>query len=261
MVETFKMPTSRLIYVFRINDPEHKGAVKIGEATYQGELWPNQLTHDCKELRQAAHARIKQYTQTAGIKYELVWATPSFFIEGNTFTHFNDKAVHQVLLNSGFKMRHFDISGKATEWFECDPPTVMKSIEAIKLGRKTLNPEDIAPAQQPIDFRPEQLTAIEMATKQFKKGNKMLWNAKMRFGKTLSALEVVRRMQFKRTLILTHRPVVNESWFDDFNKIFFDSGGRWIYGSKAAKIDFDEVEAFEKKSEPNSYVYFDSMQD
>lgn len=261
MVETFKMPTSRLIYVFRINDPEHKGAVKIGEATYQGELWPNQLTHDCKELRQAAHARIKQYTQTAGIKYELVWATPSFFIEGNTFTHFNDKAVHQVLLNSGFKMRHFDISGKATEWFECDPPTVMKSIEAIKLGRKTLNPEDIAPAQQPIDFRPEQLTAIEMATKQFKKGNKMLWNAKMRFGKTLSALEVVRRMQFKRTLILTHRPVVNESWFDDFNKIFFDSGGRWIYGSKAAKIDFDEVEAFAKQAEPNSYVYFASMQD
>ncbi len=261
MVETFKMPTSRLIYVFRINDKEHKGAVKIGEATYQGELWPNQLTHDCKELRQAAHARIKQYTQTAGIKYELVWATPSFFIEGNTFTHFNDKAVHQVLLNSGFKMRHFDISGKATEWFECDPPTVMKSIEAIKLGRKTLNPEDIAPAQQPIDFRPEQLTAIEMATKQFKKGNKMLWNAKMRFGKTLSALEVVRRMQFKRTLILTHRPVVNESWFDDFNKIFFDSGGRWIYGSKAAKIDFDEVEAFAKQAEPNSYVYFASMQD
>lgn len=261
MVETFKMPTSRLIYVFRINDPEHKGAVKIGEATYQGELWPNQLAHDCKELRQAAHGRIKQYTQTAGIKYELVWATPSFFIEGNTYTHFNDKAIHQVLKNSGIKARNFDIAGKAIEWFECDPPTVIKAIEAIKAGRKTLNPEDIDPAQQPIDFRPEQLEAIEMAYKQFKKGSKMLWNAKMRFGKTLSALEVVKRMQFKRTLILTHRPVVNESWFDDFNKIFFDSGGRWIYGSKAAKIDFDEVEAFAKKAEPNSYVYFASMQD
>ena len=209
MVETFKMPTSRLIYVFRINDPEHKGAVKIGEATYQGELWPNQLAHDCKELRQAAHGRIKQYTQTAGIKYELVWATPSFFIEGNTYTHFNDKAIHQVLKNSGIKARNFDIAGKAIEWFECDPPTVIKAIEAIKAGRKTLNPEDIDPAQQPIDFRPEQLEAIEMAYKQFKKGSKLLWNAKMRFGKTLSALEVVKRMQFKSTLILTHRPVFN----------------------------------------------------
>lgn len=261
MVETFQMPASRLIYVFRINDPQHKGAIKIGEATYQGELWPNQLTHDCKELRQAAHARIKQYTQTAGIKYELVWATPAFIIEGTKYTHFNDKAIHQILLNSGIKPRKFDIAGKATEWFETDPPTVLKAIEAIKAGRKTLNPEDIKPAQQPIDFRPEQLAAITMATKQFKKGNKMLWNAKMRFGKTLSALEVVKRMQFKRTLILTHRPVVNESWFEDFNKIFFDCGGRWIYGSKAAKIGFNEVEAFAQEAEPNSYVYFASMQD
>ena len=259
MVETFKAPASPLIYVFRINDPQHKGAVKIGQATYQGDLWPNQLTHDCKELRQAAHARIKQYTQTAGIKYELVWATPAFSLEDNI--HFNDKEIHQVLSNSGIKPKKFDISGKATEWFETDPPTVLKAIEAIKAGRKTLNPEDIKPAQQPIDFRPEQLAAITMATKQFKKGNKMLWNAKMRFGKTLSALEVVKRMQFKRTLILTHRPVVNESWFEDFNKIFFDCGGRWIYGSKAAKIGFTEVETFAKEAEPNSYVYFASMQD
>lgn len=259
MVETFKAPASPLIYVFRINDPQHKGAVKIGQATYQGDLWPNQLTHDCKELRQAAHARIKQYTQTAGIKYELVWATPAFSLEDNI--HFNDKEIHQVLTNSGIKPKKFDISGKATEWFETDPPTVLKAIEAIKAGRKTLNPEDIKPAQQPIDFRPEQLKAINMATKQFKKGNKMLWNAKMRFGKTLSALEVVKRMQFKRTLILTHRPVVNEGWFEDFNKIFFDCGGRWIYGSKAAKIDFPKVETFAKEAEPNSYVYFASMQD
>lgn len=113
MVELFKAPSSRLIYVFHINDPAHKGAVKIGEATYNGELWPNQLTHDCKELRKAARSRINQYTQTAGIKYDLVWATPAFSLEDGI--KFNDKEIHQVLVNSGFKKRQFNIDGKATE--------------------------------------------------------------------------------------------------------------------------------------------------
>ncbi len=38
----------------------------------------------------------------------------------------------------------------------------------------------------------------------------MLWFAKMRFGKTLSALQVVKEHEFTRTLILTHRPVVDK---------------------------------------------------
>lgn len=260
MVELFKAPSSRLIYVFRINDSAHRGAVKIGEATYNGDLWPNQLTHDCKELRKAARTRINQYTQTAGIHYELVWATPAFSLEDGI--KFNDKEIHQVLINSGFKKRQFNIDGKATEWIECDPTHVIKAIEAIKQGRKMLNSDEIEPAQKPIDFRDEQLRAIQMAVDIFRKGGKRaLWNAKMRFGKTLSALDVVKRMQFKRTLILTHRPVVNASWFEDFNKIFFETAGRWIYGSKAASISFDYVEKFAKKAEPNSYVYFASMQD
>ena len=41
----------------------------------------------------------------------------------------------------------------------------------------------------------------------------------MRFGKTLSALEVVKRMKFNKTLIITHRPVVKKVGMN-FNKIF-----------------------------------------
>mgnify|MGYP000152198450 FL=1 len=59
----------------------------------------------------------------------------------------------------------------------------------------------------------------------------MLWNAKMRFGKTLSALQEVKDMDFSRTLILTHRPVVDSGWFEDFGKIFYDRRD-FAYGSK-----------------------------
>ena len=78
-----------------------------------------------------------------------------------------------------------------------------------------------------IHFRPEQEKAIKVTVdyfqKEFKdadKGKHFLWNAKMRFGKTLCGLEVARRCGYRSTLIITHRPVVDEGWNADFKKIF-----------------------------------------
>jgi hypothetical protein len=87
----------------------------------------------------------------------------------------------------------------------------------------------------------------------------MLWNAKMRFGKTLSALQVVKEMQLTRTLILTHRPVVDAGWFEDFNKIFYDSP-KYAYGSKNKGGSQRELEKSAAKGE-RKYVFFASMQD
>ena len=112
-----------------------------------------------------------------------------------------------------------------------------------------------------IEFRPEQKEAIDKTIHKFQSGGKnMLWNAKMRFGKTLSALQVVKEMQFHRTLILTHRPVVDEGWFEDFHKIFklFDG---YTYGSRLKGEPFELLEKFAKKDPSAHYVYFASMQD
>lgn len=43
----------------------------------------------------------------------------------------------------------------------------------------------------------------------------------MRFGKTLTALEVIRRNQYRRVIIVTHRPVVDDGWSDDFKRFSF----------------------------------------
>lgn len=59
----------------------------------------------------------------------------------------------------------------------------------------------------------------------------MLWNAKMRFGKTLTALQVVKKCGFEKTIIFTHRPVVSDGWFEDFQKIFYDRDD-YIFGSR-----------------------------
>ena len=247
----------KLIYVFRINDTAHHGCLKIGEATCEDEnvfgLSPNS-----KALNEAARKRINQYTQTAGIAYDLLYTELTVYNRGG-LRSFNDKEVHNVLERSGIKKKVFDTVNKANEWFITDLETVKRAIAAVKEGRSSLSSAEVTRDYSPIIFRPEQQEAINKTKKQFRKGNQMLWNAKMRFGKTLSALQVVKDMEFQRTLILTHRPVVDAGWFEDFGKIFYDHKD-FAYGSKNNGKSYSSLE-WRAESHGLHYVYFASMQD
>ena len=88
--------------------------------------------------------------------------------------------------------------------------------------------------------RPEQSDAIDRAFKYLKKydgkGAEFLWNAKMRFGKTVCALWLIEKLNKelgkKKVLIVTHRPVVNASWYGDFCHLFKDSLNNYSYQKK-----------------------------
>lgn len=241
-----------------IPDERHKDCVKIGETSidedYDGYPEPNS-----EVLNRAACSRIDEYTKTAGINYTLLHTEFTLFIKGSSICLFNDRQVHEVLRRSGVKKKEFDGVKGADEWYCCDLTTAKKAIRAVKNGQDSLNPEDVSQTRNPILFRPEQQAAIEETKKQFKRSNKMLWNAKMRFGKTLCALQVVKEMQFKRTLILTHRPVVNEGWYEDFQKIFCDRND-YRYGSHTKGNSFDTLER-DLLKKGIKYIYFVSMQD
>ncbi|HAF27501.1 MAG TPA: DEAD/DEAH box helicase [Bacteroidales bacterium] len=248
----------KLIYVFRINDDAHRGCLKIGEATSDNEnIWG--LEPNSKALNKAAKKRIDQYTQTAGIAYDLLYTELTIFNDKNGLKAFSDHEVHNVLTRSGVKKKIFDSKNKANEWFITDLETIKKAITAVKEGKDSIHASEVSKTRNPIVFRPEQKEAIEKTTKQFKKSNEMLWFAKMRFGKTLSALQVVKEHEFTRTLILTHRPVVDKGWFEDFGKIFYDAP-RYSYGSKNQGNQFTTLEKECKKGN-SKYIYFASMQD
>ncbi len=248
----------KLIYVFRINDTEHLGCLKVGEATSDsGDIYG--LEPNSSLLNKSAKTRINQYTQTAGISYDLLYTEVTLHNNKGTISSFSDAEVHNVLVRSGIKRKVFDIENKANEWFITDLETVKKAIKAVKEGKESLNASEISTNQSPIIFRPEQKDAIAKTKKQFKKSNEMLWFAKMRFGKTLSALQVIREHGFKRTLILTHRPVVDSGWFEDFSKIFYDKE-LYYYGSKNKGSEFLSLEKRSKKDGIH-YIYFASMQD
>ncbi len=249
----------KLIYVFRINDEEHKNLLKIGDATVHSDNDITSFANNSKELNQAAKDRINSYTQTAGVKYELLHTELALRSardkDGITkIKAFRDKDVHSVLLRSGVKRHDFGAEAKGIEWFEADLETVKKAITAVKQGKQSLSSEDVGKYYDAINFRPEQLAAIKQTVAQFKKSDRMLWNAKMRFGKTLCALEVAKRCEFKKTLIFTHRPVVSDGWFEDFDKLF--SNTNYKFGSKTKG---ELIENLVDKDEP--FVYFASIQD
>lgn len=245
---------NKLIYVFQIDDPVHQGCLKIGEATAPDILG---LQPNCEKLRDAAKARINQYTQTAGIRYDLLHAESTVYSLDGKICSFNDKQVHEILLRSGVKRKEFDIDGKANEWFCCNLQTAKEAIEAAKRQQSHLPSCKISKAKNPVSLRPEQKEAVEKTIRVFKKGDRMLWNAKMRMGKTISTLEVVKRMQIHRTIIVTHRPVVDDGWFDDFGKIFYEDDTNFVYASK----NNGESDIVRLLRSDKHVIYFASMQD
>lgn len=245
-----------LIYVFGIPDQAHYGKLKIGKASLKTKTPRDQLNPNSKQLSKAARDRIDSYTQTAGIHYDLLWtelAVKDVNENGLMVSKaFSDKDVHAVLKNSGIKnIRIDDTTG--SEWFELNLDTAKTAIRAVKNNEAYFTPDGKI-VSAPIVFRPEQEECISRAVKHFKKSDRFLINAKMRYGKTFVGLEIIKRAKFKKTIIVTHRPVVNEGWFDDFRKIFHNTDYR--YGSKKKGYSFDQLATGDKP-----FVYFASIQD
>ena len=244
----------KLIYIFRINDDAHKGLLKIGDATLKCDETIDKLSPNCRALNMAAKKRIDQYTNTAAISYELLHTELAVRtdIKKGIVVAFRDHDVHRVLANSHISKQN--IKGSSSkEWFKIDLETAKRAIEAVKKSQTSLHPSEVRETFTPIIFRPEQETAIKATLNEFKSGNRMLWNAKMRFGKTLSALEVVRKSGFEKTIIITHRPVVDSGWYEDFGKIFYNEPD-YVYGSKNNGNTIDALLKSGKK-----FVYFASI--
>ena len=236
-----------IIYCYSIPDNQHKGRLKIGEATVSSD-------HPTKEeIVVAAHDRIKQQTQTADIKYVLEHVEIAIT---NDNQYFSDTDVHNVLIRSGYNRKSENTRNKRSEWFEVDLATVIKAINAKKEGREALTtPEKTGEKILPFPFRPNQLDAVTQTTKAIRQNRKhFLWNAKMRFGKTSAAMLVAKENEFKKVLIVTHRPSVSADWYSDFNKVF--AGTNYEYSSKTKGENLNS-----RLNDNKPFVYFASLQD
>ncbi|MDT2735468.1 Eco57I restriction-modification methylase domain-containing protein [Enterococcus thailandicus] len=244
----------KLIYIQTADNtsgmfPAYKDAQKIGEATAPDDDFEVDWSPNSEFLRTVGAKRINQYMKTSGIKFVLEWVELAW--KKSTKTWFHDHDVHEVLKRSGIKRPEF-LDG--SEWFETDVETAKSAIKAVKEGQSALDSVGSTNADDHITLRPEQSLAVEKTRKNFKKNKKMLWNAKMRFGKTLTSLELIKEQKYTKVLIMTHRPVVSDSWFEDFGKMKMAEEG-YRYGSEDTQFKLKDL-----KSGNTPFIYFVSIQ-
>ena len=209
----YTITQSRLLYVLSIDDRKHKGLLKVGEVFVDNEVADNPNSQTLfKEVRNVLDQR--SYMQ--GVTYQLEYVECTTYAQNTKCYKADD--VHRTLkamkLEPKFLHSPDNENNKADVWFPATLFDVQEAIAKIKNGK--------AAGYGDIKFRPEQEKAISATVEHFgkPKGKAFLWNAKMRFGKTLCGLEVANRMGYKSTLIITHRPVVDKGWHEDFEKIF-----------------------------------------
>lgn len=253
--DQYKTNERKLIYIQTVDNSSenwgvYDGTEKIGDTTADATFNPLDFQPNSEYLRKQAEIRINSYMTTSGVPFTTDWAELAYRPKNKQNPWFRDHDVHEVLVRSGYK-RNTDIEGN--EWWKVSLDTARKAISAVKENREAIDGPVIDKSK--IVLRPEQVLAVNQTTKVFKTKDRMLWNAKMRFGKTLSAYQLIKNENFERVLILTHRPVVSDSWFEDFGKLDMGKIG-YTYGSRTKGMSIESL-----ISQGTKFVYFASMQD
>ena len=176
--------------------------------------------------------RIKEQTQTAGIKFDIKWHKNATY-EGSLET-FTDKEFHGYLNRLGVKRE------PSTEWFKIDSTIAKNHFNDFRENRGIIKSND-----DPIPYilRAEQEDAVKRTIKYFNThiNGEFLWNAKPRFGKTLSTYDLCMKMDFKNILIVTNRPAIANSWYEDYLKFIGASSGYYFVSRVDAIKDKEHV--------------------
>jgi len=201
MSDTTVIKTTKTIYpqIYAYILPEYEpkdGWVKIGYTE-----------------RQDVDSRIKEQTHTAAVslKYLKLWSEPAKFADSDAW--FFDKQLHTYLR----KFKRI-MQAPNTEWFYYDGAPQQAHDDFDDFRNNRLDNSVQASRQLEYQLRKEQDSAAErtLAYAKSHAGGEFLWNAKPRFGKTLTTYDLIRRMAAKKVLIVTNRPAIANSWFDDF---------------------------------------------
>lgn len=169
--------------------------------------------------QESADKRIAQQASQLNIAKIKRWAYRAAFIteDGGTF---RDSDFHAFLKQQGIE-REVDPANalSRTEWHKFAGAPKPSQQYFFDFASKSFTTK-AGDAQDDYDLRPEQRQAVSQALSAFgaQDAGEVLWNAKPRFGKTLTTYDLVRKMGARRVLIVTNRPAIANSWFDDYQR-------------------------------------------
>lgn len=164
--------------------------------------------------------RINQQTQTADILWKLEWHGNAVY-EG-TNERFTDKDFHSYLRKQNVEQE----AGKNNEWFHITGPESKLKFYEFRENRGIA----LDTVVLPYTLRDEQKVAVDKTVAYFKEHieGEFLWNAKPRFGKTLSTYALIKEMEAENVLIVTNRPAIANSWFEDYKKFVGQENGYYF---------------------------------
>ncbi|MBR2209226.1 MAG: DEAD/DEAH box helicase family protein [Synergistaceae bacterium] len=205
--------------------------------------------------------RIREQTHTARIKAKKEWAYEAVYLDGLR-EPFTDKDFHKYLRLNGIK--HDE--GDNNEWFYMTPTEAKRWFDLFRKNRFFML--DVKRDISPYELREEQLDAVNKTVQYSKthKNGEFLWNAKPRFGKTLCVYDLMMKINAKKILIVTNRPVIANSWYQDYDKFVGRNNGYYFVSNiKDIKSGSNPVLSYEKYLESlgskEGLIYFVSLQD
>lgn len=173
--------------------------------------------------------RIRQQTHTAGIKPKKEWQGNATFEDGSGDT-FTDKQFHTYLRKNGVKQpqdegnEYFDKNDE-NEWFHISPSDSQAKFYEFRSNRGVLELDNHEVILYKLREEQELAVSQTVAYKNDHKGGEFLWNAKPRFGKTLSVYDFIQKVNAMNVLIVTNRPAIANSWYSDYEKFLGRQSG------------------------------------
>lgn len=159
--------------------------------------------------------RIAQQASQLGISKHKNWARKALFTDEIRHDHFTDHQFHAYLQANCVPR---ELEPKRTEWFNFNG-TQKTSLEYFTDYAGGEDCDAHSEIHEDYELRAEQQAAVDQALAAFDEGyHDVLWNAKPRFGKTLTTYDLMRQLDARRVLIITNRPAIANSWFDDFTR-------------------------------------------
>ena len=207
---------------------------------------------------QPVEVRLAQQTHTADVRCELQWYGNATYED--TGKPFKDTNLHSYLTKLGI-----DRIPK-TEWFHVEPTPAKEHFRDFRENHGIV---DGLPTVE-YCLRDEQERACQGAADYAAahEGGEYLWNAKPRFGKTLASYDLCKRVGARRVLIVTNRPAIANSWYDDYETFMGRESGFVFVSSVDALKDKplclsreQYLESLGRKGATANFIEFVSLQD
>jgi len=228
------MKNWKLVYVYTDDIEEKLNHYKIGSAERNAET-----------IESAAMLRIKEQF-TAANSHRTPKLLKCFDISKTKY----NSAIHlESALHTHLKPYMCKAKGKTkSEWFELSDLSMID--EAYNSIINSI------PRKNNFLLRSEQTDAIQKALNYYQQDDTFLFNAIMRFGKTFSSYELMRKLEAKKILVLTYKPQVRAEWQSELDNHINYADYTFIDALKLNKQS-----EIDKLNTSKNYVLFSSFQD